>query len=44
MNDQAMETVIQSLEIMGKGMAGVFVVIGIIAVAVYLMAGSKKKN
>lgn len=31
------ETMLQALSIMGKGMAGIFVVIGVIALIVYLL-------
>ena len=39
-------TIIQALEIMGKGMAGIFVTIFIIMVCVLLMSkiGSRKKD
>lgn len=44
MDPVIMENVVEALGIMGKGMAGIFVVIGLIALIVYAMTklGSRK--
>lgn len=43
-SQEVMDNAMQALGIMGKGMLGIFVVIGIIAIIVYLLTRMSGKN